>query len=86
MFHLVSYKWFRRTLYITSIGLFYRKWGVLWRVSDFEELVGVTHRRQMGLVLVNYLVKLLSTYSFGIPALIRPSIKISFITVGATFS
>jgi len=26
MFHLVSYKWFRRTLYITSIGLFYRKW------------------------------------------------------------
>jgi len=24
MFHLVSYKWFRRTQYITSIGLFYK--------------------------------------------------------------
>jgi len=24
--HLVSYKWFRRTQYITSIGLNYKKW------------------------------------------------------------
>ena len=56
-----------------------------WMVSDCEELLGVITGDE-GLVLVNYLVKLLSTYSFGIPALIRPSIKISFITVGATFS
>ena len=26
MSHLVSYKWFRRTQYITSMGLFYKKW------------------------------------------------------------
>jgi hypothetical protein len=32
--------WFRRTQYITSIGVFYKD-----RVSDCEELVGVTHRR-----------------------------------------
>jgi len=25
--------------YITSIGLFYKRWGRLWRVSDCEELV-----------------------------------------------
>ena len=30
---------------LTSIGLFYKKVGRLWRVSDCEELVGVTHRR-----------------------------------------
>ena len=46
MFHLVSYKWFRRTPYITSIGLIYKKVGVTWRVSDCEELVGVTHKRE----------------------------------------
>jgi len=40
MFHLVSYKWFRRTPYLTSIGLFYKELGRLWRVSDCEELVG----------------------------------------------
>jgi len=44
MFHLVSYKWFRRTPYITSIGLFYKELGRLWRVSDCEELVWVTWR------------------------------------------
>jgi len=27
--------------YITSIGFFYKEVGRLWRVSDFEELVGV---------------------------------------------
>ena len=32
--------WFRRTLYITSIGLFYKNVGRLWKVSDCEELVG----------------------------------------------
>jgi len=37
--------WFRRTQYITSIGLIYKEVGRLWRVSDCEELVGVTHRR-----------------------------------------
>ena len=41
MSHLVSYKWFRRTQYITSIGLIYKKVGRLWRLSDCEELVGV---------------------------------------------
>ena len=41
MFHLVSYWWFRRTQYITSIGLFYKKVGiVLGGLSDCEELVG----------------------------------------------
>ena len=35
--------WFRRTQYITSIGLFYKNVGILsWNVSDCEELVGVT--------------------------------------------
>jgi len=32
MSHLVSYKWFRRTQYITSIGLFYKNWEVFGRV------------------------------------------------------
>jgi len=41
MSHKVSYKWFRRTQYITPIGLFYKNRGRLWRVSDYEELVGV---------------------------------------------
>ena len=45
MSHLVSYKCFMRTQYITSIGLFYKNWGRLWRVSDCEELVGVTDKR-----------------------------------------
>jgi len=40
MFHLVSYKWFRRTQYITSIGLFYKIGDFTWRVSDCEELSG----------------------------------------------
>jgi len=36
----------RRTQYITSIGLFYKKVGILLGVlPDCEELVGVTHRR-----------------------------------------
>ena len=39
MFQLVSYKWFKITQYITSIGLFYKEVGSLWRVSDCEELV-----------------------------------------------
>jgi len=36
----MSIFWFRRTQYITSIGLFYKEVGRLWRVSDCEELVG----------------------------------------------
>ena len=44
MSHKVSYYWFRITQYITSIGLFYKKVGRLWRESDCEELVGVTWR------------------------------------------
>jgi len=39
MFHLVPYWWISRTQYITSIGLFYKEVGRLWRVSDCEELV-----------------------------------------------
>jgi len=27
---LVSYKWFKRKLYITSIGLFYKEVGRMW--------------------------------------------------------
>ena len=50
MSHKVSYKWFRRTQYITSIGLFYKNWeGKLWRVSDCEELVGGYSLEMMGL-------------------------------------
>ena len=30
---------------MTSIGLFYKNWGRLWRVSDCEELVGPPDRR-----------------------------------------
>ena len=40
MFHKVSIKWFSRTQYIPSIGLFYKEVGRLWRVSDCEELSG----------------------------------------------
>jgi len=29
----------------SSIGLFYKSVGMLWSVSDCEELSGVTHRR-----------------------------------------
>jgi len=36
------------TQYITSIGMFYKNVGILRRVSDCEELVGVTHRRWWG--------------------------------------
>jgi hypothetical protein len=32
-------------LYVTSISLYYKEVGRLWRVSDCEELVGVTHKR-----------------------------------------
>ena len=39
MFHLVSYKWFRRTLYNIN-RLVLQEVGRLWRVSDCEELVG----------------------------------------------
>ena len=31
MSHLVSYLWFRRTQYITSIGLFYKNRDFTWR-------------------------------------------------------
>ena len=40
MSHKVSNKWFRRTQNITSIGLFYKNVGGLWRMSDCEEIVG----------------------------------------------
>jgi len=34
-----------RVINIPSLGVFYKNVGKLWRVSDCEELVGVTHRR-----------------------------------------
>ena len=40
MFHKASFWWFMVTQYITSIGLFYKKVGILLGgVSDCEELV-----------------------------------------------
>ena len=42
MFHLVSYKWFRRTQYIPRFGGVLQEGGdFTWRVSDCEELVGL---------------------------------------------
>jgi len=42
MSHLVSYWWFRRTQYITSIGLIYKNVGILLvGCLTREELVGV---------------------------------------------
>ena len=44
--------WFRRTQYITSIGLFYKNVGIYtWRVSDCEELSGGYSQEVMGFVL-----------------------------------
>ena len=44
MSHLVSYKWIRKTQVIPEYVVFYKKRGdFTWRVSDCEELVGVTH-------------------------------------------
>jgi len=40
VFHLVSYKWFRRTRNITELGGDYKEVGVTWRLSDCEELSG----------------------------------------------
>jgi len=62
MFHLVSYKWIRKTQVIPEYEVFYKNWGFYldcvrlwrikwdftWRVSDCEELVGVTHRGWWG--------------------------------------
>ena len=50
MSHLVSYKWIRKTHVIPEYVVFYNNVGVLLGgVSDCEELVGVTHRREWGL-------------------------------------
>ena len=57
MFHLVPYWCIRRTQYIPELGLFYKDWGRLWRVSDCEEIVVVTHSRMMGLVLGGFYLK-----------------------------
>ena len=54
--------------------------------SDCEELVEVTLTSDDRVELVNSLEKVLCIYSFGIPALIKPSIKTSLMMVGATFS
>ena len=59
MFHLVSYRWFRRTQYIPRFAGVLQEYGkfvegsltceelvgVTWRVSDCEELVGLPDRR-----------------------------------------
>ena len=43
--------WFRRTEIVTSISLFYKKVNFTWRVSDCEELVGVTLIGDDGVIL-----------------------------------
>ena len=48
--------WFSRTQCITPIGLFNKEVGRLWRVSDCEELVGVTHKRRWGLFYKNWVL------------------------------
>jgi hypothetical protein len=40
-----------RVINISSLGVFYKNRGFTWRVSDCEELLGVSHRGMMGLVL-----------------------------------
>ena len=40
MFHLVPYWCIRRTQYIPELGLFYKKWGGLWK-EYAPELMGV---------------------------------------------
>ena len=42
MSHLVSYKWFRRTQYITSIGLDYNVWGFYLRLICKRVYIGNT--------------------------------------------
>jgi len=49
MSHLVSYKWIRKTQVIPEYVGFYKNVGILLGGSDCEELMGVTHRRMMGL-------------------------------------
>jgi len=56
MFHKVSYKWVRRTQYITPFGLFYKEVGRLWRLSDCEELVGGQLQEMMEMPLSRVLV------------------------------
>jgi len=51
VFHLVSYKWFRRTRNITELGGDYKEVGVTWRLSDCEELSGDYSQEMMGFVL-----------------------------------
>ena len=53
--HLISYKWIRRTQYITSIGLFYKNWGFylegvwLWRISGgcSKEMMGLKYLAEL---------------------------------------
>ena len=55
-------------------------------MAGFCKLVAQNWHKNSALVCACSGFFLGAIYSFGIPALIRPSIKISFITVGATFS
>ena len=52
MSHKVSYWWFRRTQYITSIGMFYNIGDFTWRVPVCEELVGCYSQEKRGSVVV----------------------------------
>ena len=46
MFHLVSLLVvYENLIYTTIWGILQERGGFTWRVSDCEELVGVTHRR-----------------------------------------
>ena len=53
MFHRFPIGKYSITQHIPSFGRFYKNMGILLGVvSDCEELVGVTHRGMMGLVLI----------------------------------
>ena len=64
MSHKVSYYWFRRTQYITSIGLFYKNVGNLWRVSDCEEIVGSYSQEMIGVGFRGFITVLFHSHIF----------------------
>jgi hypothetical protein len=45
---MLSNLWFKKTQYILSFVRFYKIWADIVGISDFEELVGVTYRREWG--------------------------------------
>jgi len=49
-------KVFRRNTNISSIGLFYKNVGILWRVPDCEEISGGYSLEMMGMLMPKVLV------------------------------